>query len=66
MMMSRDLVKYLIIDMALIIVLHPLPMKEEVDGITDVFKLLSMRHGVSLKETGKTLFGIIGKVGMKL
>ena len=63
-MMSGDLVNYLFIDMAVIVL--RLPIEKEVGGITDVFMLLSMRHGVNLKEKTKTLFGIIGKVQMKL
>ena len=63
-MMSGDLVKNLFIDMAVIVL--QLPIEKEVGGTTDVFMLLSMLHGVNLKEKIKTLFGIIGKVQMKL
>ena len=65
-MMFGDLGNYLFIDTAALIVLHPMPIKKEVGGITAVFVLLSMRHGVSLKEPGITLFGINGKAQMKL
>ena len=64
MMMSGDLVKYLFIDEVALIVFQF--SMEEVGGITAVFLLLSMRHGVNLKEKTKTLFGMIGKVTMKL
>ena len=60
MIMSGDLVKYSFIDPA-VIVLH-VTIEKEVGGITAVFLLLSMRHGVSLKELQETLFGLSGKV----
>ena len=65
--MSGDLRNYLFIELAVaLIVLHPMSIEKEVGGITAVFVLLSMRHGVSLKEPGITLFGINGKAQMKL
>ena len=66
MMISVDLVKYLFIDEMALIVLHPIPIKKQVGGLTAVFVLLSMRHGVSLKDDSKTLFGLIEKAGVKL
>ena len=65
MMMSGNLVKYLFIETETLIVLQ-LSIEKEVGGTKTVFILLSMRHGVSLKDTRKTLFGMSGKVGMKL
>ena len=65
MTMSGDLMKFSFIDEVALIVLH-VTTEKEVGGITTVLLLLSMRHGVCLKETRETLFGLVGKVGMKL
>ena len=63
-MMSGDLMKYLFIDEVAKIVFHPT--EEAVGGTTLVFMHLSMHPGANLKETLETLFGMIGKAGMKL
>ena len=55
---------YFFLDTKIIALLFPVT--KEVGGLTNAFMLLSMLHGVCLKESGKTLFGMTGKDTVKL